>query len=130
MIAIAKRENSYVTLRDTIFSEPGLLPAPAYVEFMRVVARSRLLRAQEARAFIDEFVGGSLRIISYGAEHARAADLANEQYGTGVAHKDTLNLLDLMVFACAKVEGRPILCTGRDFTATDADIHPASRTAF
>ena len=38
-----------------------------------------------------------------------------------------LNLLDLMVYAVAKRTGRPILCTGRDFASTDADIHPASR---
>ena len=128
-MAIAKRETAYLDLRDIVFSEPGLLPAPVYVEFMRVVSRSRLFRGQDANAFIDELLAGPLRILSFDDPHARAATLANERYGIGVAEKGTLNLLDLMVYACAKVEERPILCTGRDFAATDADIHPASRTA-
>ena len=38
-----------------------------------------------------------------------------------------LDLLDLMVYAVAGRTGPQILCTGRDFASTDADIHPASR---
>lgn len=37
-------------------------------------------------------------------------------------------MLDVMVYCLARRLGRPILCTGRDFAATDAAIHPASRT--
>ncbi len=36
-------------------------------------------------------------------------------------------MLDLMVYAIAKTPDLPILCTGTDFSATDARIHPASR---
>jgi ribonuclease VapC len=38
-----------------------------------------------------------------------------------------LNLLDLMVYAAARRTGLPILCTGADFAASGAAVHPASR---
>ena len=128
LMAISKREVDYVQLRDAIFDEPGFLPAPVYVEFRRVVTRSPKLREQEALAIVGEFLAGPLVWLPFSAEHAEQAALANQRFGIGVRTGGTLNLLDLMVYACAKVERRPILCTGRDFAATDALIHPASRT--
>jgi ribonuclease VapC len=36
-------------------------------------------------------------------------------------------MLDLMVYGMAKTMSLPILCTGKDFSVTDAAVHPASR---
>ncbi|MFM2099239.1 MAG: hypothetical protein RLZZ366_778 [Pseudomonadota bacterium] len=58
---------------------------------------------------------------------ARAAAKANVRYGTGNGRGGALNMLDLMVYAVARLKGLPILCTGKDFLQTDAKIHPASR---
>lgn len=58
---------------------------------------------------------------------ALAAIVGNERYGSGNGSGGLLNLLDLMVYGAAIETGLPILCTGNDFAATDAMIHPASR---
>lgn len=36
-------------------------------------------------------------------------------------------MLDLMVYVVAKERGEPLLCTGKDFAASDLRIHSASR---
>ena len=78
------------------------------------------------RAFAD--LAGSLDAVIHTAAQPSHDWAAREpQTDFGVNANGTLNLLDLMVYAVAKRTERPILCTGKDFTTTDADIHPASR---
>ena len=59
--------------------------------------------------------------------HAEIASQANARYGSGNGQGGPLNLLDLMVFAVARERGEPLLCTGKDFAATDLTLHAASR---
>ena len=129
LIAILGREPGAQTLADGLAGERSFLPAPTLVEFRRVVSRSPRLNNAKAEALLADLLSRRMQILSFDQAHADAASVANAVYGIGNTRGGTLNLLDLMVYACAKVEGRPILCTGRDFAATDADIHPASRTA-
>ena len=128
LIAIALLEESHDLLLTALSTEDGLLPTPALVEFRRVASRKRELSGQKAERIVTALLSDKLRLLPFDGRHARAASEANAVYGIGNTRGGTLNLLDLMVYACAKVEGRPILCTGRDFAATDAAIHPASRT--
>ena len=122
LVAILWREQGYELMLDALLTEPGLLPTPARVELERVIAGTRRDAGADADALLNQ-VGVSL--LPFGSDHARAATDANGRFGIG--NGGTLNMLDLMVYGCAKVERRPILCTGRDFAATDALIHPASR---
>ena len=128
LFAILTLEDEHERLLKALTTQEGLLPAPAWVEFRRVASRSKRTSDDKAALFLDDLLRRHLHILDFRAEHARVAMAANRLYGIGVTPGGTLNLLDLMVYACARVERRPILCTGRDFAATDAAIHPASRT--
>ena len=128
LIAIAALESGHDLLLKALSMEQGLLPTPALVEFRRVASRKRELSEFDADRFVTALLSRNLRLLPFDERHAHAANEANAAYGIGNTRGGSLNLLDLMVYACAKVEGRPILCTGRDFAATGIAIHPASRT--
>ena len=80
-----------------------------------------------ADRLIARLIEEGLRIVPFDGAAAEAAIGANPNHGKGNGTGGKLNMLDLMVYGVAKVTGLPILCTGRDFAATDALIHPASR---
>lgn len=128
LIAITYRESGYEGLREIILSEGGYMPAPALVEFKRVVTG----RGRRAHPAADELIGvlveSSLDVEAFTSEDAEIAAAANADYGEGNGRGGRLNLLDLMVYAVARRMNLPILCTGGDFASTDAKIHPASRT--
>ena len=125
LVAVMIGEDGAGRLLDAIESEPALLPAPARVEFLRVASGARLQLGSIAADLLAEWEAGGLTTIPFDAEHARIAAAANERYGKGMG--GTLNLLDLMVYAVAKERGEPLLCTGKDFAATDLELHGASR---
>lgn len=127
LIAILTMEPGWKRLADAVAAEESLLPSPALVEVRRVASRRTPTMDGPAALLLHDFLSRRMRVLAFTGEHADAAAVANLRYGTGLGHGGTLNLLDLMVYACAKVERRPILCTGSDFAATDASIHPASR---
>lgn len=131
LMAILNDEEGVDELSGALATEDSFIPAPALVEFRRVVShRKSAALERKAEVLLAELFSGRLKILEFRADHALSAAVANGRYGTRVAQGGTLNLLDLMVYGCAREQALPILCTGRDFTATDADIHPASRTAF
>lgn len=127
LIAVANEERGFRQISDAILEGGAVIPAPVLVEFQRVVTvrGSRLNPRAEAvlRFFLDE----GLEIEPFIGEDASYAAEANTRFGCGNGRGGTLNLLDLMVYAMARRLDRPILCTGRDFGATDAGIHAASR---
>lgn len=129
LIAILADEAGAEALATAIVRDGGLIPAPVVIEYHRVVSRKPELDADQAYALITRLLMAGAVEHAFTPRHADAARQANVRFGIGVVRGGTLNLLDLMVYACAKVERRPILCTGRDFAATDAAIHPASRTS-
>ena len=128
LVAIAYREAGYARLRDAILNEGGRLPAQALVEFKRTVTARGSVEHRAADDLLGELVGRSLDVEAFTAQDAEIAVEANSAYGLGNGKGGTLNLLDLMVYAVAMRTKQPILCTGRDFSRTDVDVHPASLT--
>jgi ribonuclease VapC len=61
------------------------------------------------------------------AKAPRLAAEADARNGKDMGEGGKLNLFDLMVYAVAKQRGEPLLCTGKDFAASDALLHPACR---
>lgn len=127
LIAILTGEQGADALLDALEAEPAVLPAPARVEFLRVASGSRLQLAIPAEKLLAEWEGGGLTTIPFDARHAEIASEANARYGSGNGRGGALNLLDLMVYAVAKERGEPLLRTGKDFAATDLELHAASR---
>jgi ribonuclease VapC len=127
LIAILIGEQGANALLDALESEPAVLPAPARVEFLRVASGSRMQLAIQAEQLLAEWEDGGLTTVPFDARHAEIASQANARYGSGNGQGGPLNLLDLMVFAVARERGEPLLCTGKDFAATDLTLHAASR---
>ena len=105
----------------------GIAPTPVLVEYRRVVTRRGAHPAPEAEAFLQSLLGAELFVEAFTNEDADLAAAANLAHGAGNGRGGTLNLLDLMVYGMAKRMKLPILCAGRDFAATDIEVHPASR---
>ncbi|MFL6843745.1 MAG: type II toxin-antitoxin system VapC family toxin [Allosphingosinicella sp.] len=125
LVAIAHDEPGGEALKDAI-GGGGLVPAPVIVEYRRVMSRSGALEAQKSETVLAKLLD-RLAVEPFTADDAEIAAVANFEYGAGNGRGGKLNLLDLMVYATARRLGLPILCTGRDFASTDAQIHPASR---
>lgn len=126
MIAILNAEDGYLDMRSTLVATRFALPTPVLVEFWRVARRGNRLSVELINEFLGELLI-SADIIPFSSEHALAATAAQERYGSGNGLGGPLNMLDLMVYGVAKIMNLPILCIGKDFAATDAMIHPASR---
>lgn len=120
-----KREEGFEAIRDAIGVEGGFLPAPAEVEFTMVAAGAAL--TEKGRLLLAAFRESGLLTIEFSSAHSAIAATAYEYYGKGNGKGGPLNLLDLMVYAVAKERGEPLLCTGKDFAATDLMLHSASR---
>ena len=95
------------------------------------VVRSMRMLSEEAQALAREtlaqYQAFGLNVAPFELAHASQAIDANLHHGKGMGQGGKLNLLDLMVYAVARARGEPVLCTGRDFAATDLVLHPASR---
>lgn len=128
LVAVLRREEGHEPILDALIREEGLIPAPVLVEFARVAAGPANAPYPAADALVAALLGARSAVLPFGAEAARRATDANEGHGTGNGRGGTLNLLDLTVLGCARTTGRPILCTGQDFAAAGADLHPASRS--
>lgn len=128
LFAIYAEEPGQDELIDAIFEGCGFIPAPVLVEFQRVTSRDDGSPDPDADLILRGIIERGFRIEAFTNADAVAAVAANEQFGTGNGRGGKLNLLDLMVYGMAQRMGLPILCTGKDFSSTDAAIHPASRT--
>lgn len=127
LIAALLGEDGCDRILDALDEETGFLPAPALAEFWAVASGSRVDAAQQARELVDEWRNGGLTVLPFTEDHAQRVLEAIPLYGKGNGRGGLLNLLDLMVYAVAKERGEPLLCTGRDFAATDLEVHVASR---
>lgn len=129
LVAAAWREDGFEIIVDTILEGGGYLPTPVILEFHRVTALAGNLADPIAVGLLKELVEAGNPIVALDMESAEAAVAANPVYGSGNGRNGPLNFVDLMVYGVAKARAMPILCTGRDFSRTDAAIHPASRVA-
>lgn len=107
--------------------QEAVIPAPVIVEFRLITSLSSNDPDPDAGILLSALLSRSCRVGSFSHEDADLSIEAHRLYGRGNDRGGKLNLLDLMVYCMARRLGRPILCTGRDFTSTDASIHPASR---
>jgi len=127
LIAVARGEIGWKRLSDALSADIGLIPTPVLVEFERVSALKANQRNEQAWNVVEWALRQSIEVAPLDEVSARRAVEANARYGSGSGHSAKLNMLDLMVYGIAKSLNLPILCTGNDFSATDARIHPASR---
>lgn len=127
MIAALLREDGCDAILDALEDEQSFLPAPALAEFWTVACGARLNVGEEATALFAEWQEGGLTVLPFNEDHAMKVREAIPLYGKGNGSGGLLNLLDLMVYAVAKDRGEPLLCTGKDFAATDITLHKASR---
>jgi ribonuclease VapC len=129
LVALVRDEPGRHDLSEAMLAGPCVIPAPVMVEYERVTALPDNSPDPFADQILDQILVGLSRIEDFTASDAEQAARANPLFGSGNGKGGTLNLLDLMVYAVAKRMDLPILCTGRDFSSTDAKIHPASRTS-
>jgi ribonuclease VapC len=127
LIAVLLVEEGSREILDALDDEAGFLPAPALAEFWAVASGSRVDAAQQAGELLAEWREGGLVVLPFTENHAARVREAIPLYGKGNGRGGLLNLLDLMVYAVAKERAEPLLCTGKDFTTTDLDVHAASR---
>jgi ribonuclease VapC len=127
LVAVLLAERGAAALADAVKAESYLIPAPVLVEFERVLMRQSPPVRNAGHAMIEGLIADAAEVAHFNAAMAAIAVAANVQYGSGNGTGGPLNMLDLMVYGIAKTLDLPILCTGRDFSATDARIHPASR---
>ena len=127
LIAVLTDEDGRDALLDAIIAERGGIPAPACVEFLRVASNQRFGLREKAKEMLASFERDGCTTLAFTADHAQIAIEAEPRYGSGNGNGGPLNLLDLMVYAVAKDSGEPLLCTGKDFAATDIALHDASR---
>jgi ribonuclease VapC len=68
------------------------------------------------QAFLAE---ADVRFAPMDERTATLAVQAFADYGKGRGHAAQLNLADCLSYACAKAQGVPLLCKGKDFSHTD-----------
>ena len=125
LCAVVMLETSARGLQRAMLTGTGLIPAPAFVEFRRLMEGRMSHRRREAQTLLQHIFRVGVAIESFTPEDAELAAEAIARWGKG--NGGPLNLTDLMVYAVHERTGLPILCTGRDFADTDAVLHPASR---
>ncbi len=127
LIAVLKSEPGWEALFNALCEEPGLIITPVLVEFRRVTAQELNRPSPSAGELLDRLATYRITTVPFAIGAAQAAVEAIKRFGSGKGLAGPLNMLDLMVYGAAKATRLPILCTGKDFTKTDALIHPASR---
>ncbi len=127
LVAITLGERHAEELFGALKEGRGFIPAPVVVEFHRVTSDSGNTLNRLVVELIDELKAQGFTVQPFDETAASFASVANAKYGSGNGKGGKLNMLDLMVYGTAKALDLPILCTGRDFAATDAPLHRASR---
>jgi ribonuclease VapC len=107
-----------VKLSDAVES---LTSAMANWEAARAIARETSATITEAMLDLAELqaVAGT-RLVMIGVAEQDGALLAHLRFGKGV-HPAKLNMGDCFAYACAKVQGVPLLYKGDDFSQTDIE---------
>ena len=108
-------------------AQTALIPTPVLFEYHRVTSLKANVPNPVAFELQAKLLALGVRLLPFDEAMAMRAAETNERYGSGNGRGGRLNMLDLMVYAAARSRDLPILCTGNDFSLTDAKIHPASR---
>ena len=128
LMAAFLEESGADAIKGVLTHEPCVFPAPVILEFDLVATGAHKQSPELSEAFIGRLLRATnVQVASFRIEDAGEARRGGLLYGKGRGHRARLNVVDLMVYGVAKRLGAPILCTGRDFAATDIAIHPASR---
>lgn len=127
LVAIAWGEEGSEPLEEALVRDAAIIPAPVVVEFALVTSIAANEPNPHAQQLIARLISGGILIEPFANEDAALSVEAHRLHGRGNGSGGRLNMLDVMVYCMAKRLGRPILCTGRDFASTDAELHPASR---
>jgi ribonuclease VapC len=120
VIAILLKEPGHERLVERLASAEEVgIGAPTVAESSLVLS-SRLGHAGKTllARFLQE---AEVEVLPFTAEHWTVAADAFIAYGKG-RHKAALNFGDCMTYAVARLAGRPLLCQGDDFPATDLDL--------
>lgn len=124
-VAVITGEAGSDRLRDLLASAPRLMMSAASVTELGIVIGRRYSDAPDDAAW--RFVArAAVDVIPVDERHARAAIDAHTRFGAG-RHPARLNYGDCFTYATALLAGAPILCTGDDFTRTDAQVLPDRR---
>jgi ribonuclease VapC len=120
ILAILLREPGHAAIVDAIAAAADLaIGAPTLTE-TAIVLQNRI--GENARSILIHFIHEwKVEIIAFGESHWQEAAIAYSRYGKG-RHKASLNFGDCMTFAITKLSGRPLLCTGNDFSKTDLNL--------
>jgi len=127
LAAVALGETGWRDLVDALSSEPPVIPASVLTELQLALASRGVDVVAGAAEIVEKLTARGAQIASFEYRHADLTALARDSYGKGNGRGGKLNFGDLLVYAIAKDLRQPLLCTGRDFAATDLEIHPASR---
>ena len=120
LVSMLIREDGWESLRSTIADvEVVGIGAPSLLEAILVISgRAGRDRSEDVRQFVRDL---GIAVVPFEEQHARAAGDAFARFGKG-RHRAALNFGDCMAYAVAKLAGRPLLCTGRDFAKTDLKL--------
>lgn len=125
--AIALGEAGWTEIRDALWSDRPIIPAPVLTELQLALAGRGLDVVAGAAALVEGLVAAGAAVAPFEHHHGRMTGRARELFGKGNGCGGLLNFGDLMVYAIAKDCGEALLCTGRDFASTDLPLHAASR---
>lgn len=120
VVAILLKEPNSDKLVDKLLQESVVgIGSPTLTE-TAIVLSARL--RSDARGKLARFVAeASVTVVPFSDAHYSTAVDAWLRFGKG-RHTASLNFGDCLSYATAKVTGRPLLCTGDDFTKTDLEL--------
>ena len=130
LIAIILAESHGPDMRTAIFDAATVvIPASVLTEIQLATGGRYPKHLVAADELVALLLDGGAEIAPFTHLHAEITRSARTRFGKGNGSGGLLNFGDLMVYAVAKERNEPLLCTGRDFFATDLQLHPASRLA-
>lgn len=120
LVAIVFQEPGYERLLAVCRERaPAAVAAPTLLE-AGIVISARL--GKDASMLLHRLlVELDISITPFSEPHAAAALSAWLQFGKG-RHRAALNFGDCITYAVAKLSKMPLLCTGKDFAATDLEL--------
>lgn len=122
LAAILFAEASAERLIASIDTDQRRLVSAATVVELTLVVLGRVGEAGESQ--LDRLLAAiEAQIVSVDAEQAAIARDAALRYGRG-RHRAGLNFGDCFSYALSVALGEPLLCTGADFSQTDAVLAP------